>query len=706
MGDVPAPKVLAFLPHNYNTLDSSHPIHPLPLLLKNITVFFNNTTYMPYKIMQRQLTSFDIYTITSELQSLVGCQIEKIYQLSRSEILIRIKNIENKEKYQLFIRNNEIICLTDKDFKKPTNPSTFAMTLRKYLQNGRITDIQQHEFDRIIKIKVGKKEGEYTLVLEFFSDGNIILVDPDGKIIIPMIRQTWKDRRVKGREVYSPPPSQINPFNLSFEEFKKIIMGSDTDLVRTLAVNINLSGVIAEEICIRADVDKKIKIKDIDEADLKEIFDSLNKFLKIFKNKEISPVLVKKEGENIDILPFKFKSYTNVDFENISSMINGLAEFIEYKKAEVKVEKPIDKNVGRLERQMNQQQNAIEKLKEEIESKKVEGDIIYLNYQKIEKLLDDIKKVLDQKDKKQGIEEINKKDFVKIFEPTKKLLVLNLKDTANKIFEVKISFKMSVAENAKKAYKDLKKLKSKLKGAEKSIDKTKSLLKDALKKSKEQEKRLEIDKNKEKEKIFWFERFRWFISSEGNIVVAGRDAKTNDIVVKKYLGENDRYAHADIHGAPSVVIKSADISGNEIPISDKTLEEACIFAASYSRAWKQFAEAQAYWVLPEQVSKTAESGEFVPHGAFIIRGKRNYYRSNLETAVGLINIDDVTKVMGGPVSTVKKHSDKYIVLVPGNIKKVDAAKKIGKVFDINSSIVDRVLPPGGVSIKESEGVKL
>lgn len=655
--------------------------------------------------MQRKLSTFDICTITLELQNLVGCQIEKIYQISRSEIIVRVKNIETKDKHQLFIRNSELICLTEKDFEKPTNPSTFAMTLRKYLQNGRITEISQHEFDRIIKIKVSKKEGGYTLVLEFFSDGNIILVDPDEKIIIPMIRQTWKDRKVKGRELYSPPPSQINPFNLSFEEFKKLMIGSDTDLVRTLAVNINLSGVIAEEICIRANIDKNIKIQDTDDKTLRKVFDSLNEFLALFKSKKFNPVLVKKEDKIVDILPFKFESYQDVDFENISSMVKGLEQFIEDKKVEVKKEKPVDKNIGKLERQLKQQQSIIEKLREEIDSKKSEGDLIYLNYQKIEKLLEEIKKTLGKKEKKEDIEKINKIDFVKTFDLNKNLLILNLKDTSDNNFETKISFRMSVAENAEKAYKDLKRLKSKLRGAEKSVIKTESLLKDALKKGKE-EKHLEEGKTKKKEKTFWFERFRWFISSDGNLIIAGRDAKTNDLVVKKYLSENDRYAHADIHGAPSVVIKSKDANGNEASISDKTLEEACVFAASYSRAWKQFAEAQAYWVLPEQVSKTAESGEFIPHGAFIIRGKRNYNRCNLELGIGLIEIDGTKKIMGGPISAIKKHSKKYVVLVPGSIKKIDAAKKIGKAFDINVSNVDRVLPPGGVTIKESEGIKL
>ena len=149
---------------------------------------------------------------------------------------------------------------------------------------------------------------------------------------------------------------------------------------------------------------------------------------------------------------------------------------------------------------------------------------------------------------------------------------------------------------------------------------------------------------------------------------------------------------------------AAIIKNTSFPI--KTLEEACIFAASYSKAWKQFAEAQAYWVLPEQVSKTAQSGEFVPKGAFIIRGKRNYYRIKLELAVGLIKIEDSFKVMCGPISTVKKHAEKYVIINPGGIKKNIIAHKIARAFNTDVDSVDRVLPPGGCTITETIGVKL
>ena len=169
------------------------------------------------------------------------------------------------------------------------------------------------------------------------------------------------------------------------------------------------------------------------------------------------------------------------------------------------------------------------------------------------------------------------------------------------------------------------------------------------------------------------------------------------------MKQGDRYAHADIHGAPSCVIKSRGINDEQLPISEKTLEEACCFAASYSKAWNQFGEAQAYWVLPEQVSKTPNTGEFVPKGAFVIRGKRNYYRCTLEVAVGYVMLGDVGKVMGGPVSSIEARTARYVVLIPGLTKKSDIAQKLAKIFQVSTEEMEKVLPPGTMTVKKAVG---
>jgi len=652
--------------------------------------------------MKKNLSSFDIYVITNELKKLSGCYIDKIFQPTRNELVIRVNNSKTKQKENLFIRNGKFICLTQKQIEAPTKPTNFAMVLRKHILDGKIVGVKQHEFDRIIKLEVSKKEGDYCLIIEVFSDGNIILLDPNGKIVAPLIFQRWSHRIIRTHELYIPPPEQINPFNISFEDFAEILSKSKADLVRTLAVNVNLSGHCAEEICRRADIDKNKKIKDLDEKDIKKIFSVLEKFLDLFRNKDFKPVLVKKDNEIVDVLPFEFKNYFDYSFEKVDSFARALEVFIDAENEEKQEVSEKDKKLEKLKRQLAQQQGSIVELEKRIEREKLEGDLIYLNFQQCDNLLNEIAEILGHKEKDEGIERINKKEFVKEFDPLSDKLVVLLNDKDGNGFEVNLDFRVNVADNASKKYDESKKLKDKLVGALESIEKTKKMIESVEKQPLPEEKK----KQKDSVKKFWFEEFRWFISSDGNIVVGGRDASSNDKIVKKYLREGDRYAHADVHGAPSCVIKSRNVNDEIVPISDKTLEEACLFASVYSRAWKQFAEAQAYWVNPEQVSKTPESGEFLPRGAFVIRGKRNYCRCKLEMAVGVVTINDTMKVMGGPVNAVKKMSDRHIVLSPGDMKKSVIVNKLSKVFDVPTDIIDRVLPPGDLNIVKTVGFEL
>ncbi len=124
-------------------------------------------------------------------------------------------------------------------------------------------------------------------------------------------------------------------------------------------------------------------------------------------------------------------------------------------------------------------------------------------------------------------------------------------------------------------------------------------------------------------KPFWFEKFSWFVSSEGFLVLAGRDAQQNEFLVKRYLRQGDAYIHAHVHGAASIVVKNHLYPALNIP-PPKTLHEAGNFSICASRAWSAKIVTSAWWVRAEQVSKTAPSGEYLSTGSFVIRGSKNF----------------------------------------------------------------------------------
>ena len=124
-------------------------------------------------------------------------------------------------------------------------------------------------------------------------------------------------------------------------------------------------------------------------------------------------------------------------------------------------------------------------------------------------------------------------------------------------------------------------------------------------------------------KQMWFEKFDWFVSSEGYLVLGGVDAQSNEILYRRYLRRGDVYVHADLHGAPSVIVKN-NPKTPDAPIPPSTLAQAGNLAVCASSAWDSKAGMGAYWVNADQVSKTAPTGEFLPTGSFMVRGKKNF----------------------------------------------------------------------------------
>ncbi|KAG9510862.1 Nuclear export mediator factor NEMF, partial [Fragariocoptes setiger] len=156
----------------------------------------------------------------------------------------------------------------------------------------------------------------------------------------------------------------------------------------------------------------------------------------------------------------------------------------------------------------------------------------------------------------------------------------------------------------------------------KTIDQSKMAFKNVERQVRQKLKEVVIKNNIIKSRRrYWFEQFYWFLSSDGYLVVAGRDAEQNETLVKRYMKPNDIYVHADLHGASSVVIKNMSITG---AIPPKTLVEAGTMAVCYSSAWEAKIATTSWWVYPNQVSKTAPAGEYLTMGAFVIRGKKNF----------------------------------------------------------------------------------
>src|SRR3990167_8227718 len=204
---------------------------------------------------------------------------------------------------------------------------------------------------------------------------------------------------------------------------------------------------------------------------------------------------------------------------------------------------------------------------------------------------------------------------------------------------IDIELTKSVDQNAGRYFDLAKKAKKKLEGARKALAESKQKLEKVQKEEDKFWQEEEQKQAKKERKREWYEKFHWFISSEGFLCIGGKDATSNELVIKKHTEKEDLVLHTDMAGSPFFVIKNGKEAGEE------TIKETAQAVAAYSRAWKLgHTSADVFYAKPEQVTKEANTGEFVPKGSFMVYGKTQYLYPKLEYAIGLVG----EEIIGGP----------------------------------------------------------
>ncbi len=638
--------------------------------------------------MKNSLSSFDVTAIVADLQAAVGGFLDKVYQPEPGHLVLSARTPGEGRTFIHFVAGKWIYSSKEAG-DMPPDPSAFARLLRKRLSNSRIVGVSQQGFDRIVVLSFEKGE-KHDLVLELFGKGNAVLVK-DGVIVQPLITHTWKHRDVRARKPFSFPPPIPDPLTLSSEDLGALFRDSDSDVVRTIATKLNLGGKYSEEMCKRSGLDKNRLSGEVTPDELARLVGVIRDFTGEVRASRRGYVV--SDAESVaDVVPLRLSIYKDFIFEELPSFSEAVESYvarIPAPSSKRTTEPADDADLKRLQRKLVQQEHAALSLqRDSLEAQKI-GDSLFANYADVSRV------ILTAKDTLSQSKDISETQGFVSFDKRKSLLVVSM---SSGTYELDING--TVESNARRYYESGKKMKAKLEGVLPALEETKAAI--ASWKKGLASKETERAARRKPTKRFWFERYRWFVSSEEAVVIGGKDARTNDVLVKKHLEAGDRYAHADIHGAPSVIVKMKD------GVGERTLNEACEFAVATSKAWNaKIGSAVGYWVLPEQVSKTPQSGEYLARGAFVIRGKRNYSeKMEIRLGVGEIEFEGERKVMCGPESAVKARSKRYVVIKPGQVAKNLAAKRLAEEFDVPIEEIQRILPPGDIDIAEQSGVDL
>jgi predicted ribosome quality control (RQC) complex YloA/Tae2 family protein len=586
--------------------------------------------------------------------------------------------------------------LTAYVLEKPLVPPAFCMALRKHLRGAWLTSVEQYEFERIVIFHFKTKIGMLQLILELFGEGNIILTGEKGEILQALIFKRMRDRNILRNEVFKfPPTSGKNPFKVTKEELENALKElGDVEVVRATARFLGVGGVYAEEILLRANVEKTKHCNVLTDSEVDAIFDGLQSLLSTLSSFTVEPhIVLAEDGSFIDAVPFRLKRYEAFKVQAYSSFNEALDEFYVRITAAEKAAASsgvdgLQREAERLKRVIAEQEQALREAESNVERDRYIGDVIYAHSSELQALLDKFSTAkMAGNDWNAVIAEVlaakrsgkMPEAFVESFDAPN--LAVNV-CIDNLLFSVNL--RRTLFENAAEFYKRGKKAKQKSAGALAALEESRRKLAEMERNIREAEtlqqtKPAEVMKELVKRKVEskeWYEKLRWFTSSDGFLIVAGKDAVSNEVLVKKYAEQNDAVFHADITGAPFVVVKT---EGKEP--SEQALREAGEFAAAFSRAWREgFGSADVYWVKPSQLSKSGPSGEYVPHGAFAVNGKRNWTRNvPLRLAIGVVENGEV-EFVGGPVEAVKAKAKTYVILEPGDAAGKELLKQVLRVL--------------------------
>ena len=614
-----------------------------------------------------------------------GCYVSNIYGINRNSLLFKMRH---PDKPDIMLMISSIgMWVTSKKID-PIEPNKLLRRLRSDLLRSKIEKIEQIGTERIVYLTFSNFENRFVLIVEFFGEGNMLLCNYNKKILALMHSIDVRHRQLRIGLEYQPPPQDgIDILALEKEKFKGILSTS-TSIGKIIGRGLGLPKKYVEEIIRLSAISRVKPSNELSDEEFEVLFDVINTVISNVVNGKHDATIITDKEES-DVFPIRF-SDDNTKAREVSNFNEGLdIIFTEQilQKGKSLYSKEAEKRITELQNRLDEQKNAIDVVQEK--SKRI-ADVANLLFS-IQS--EGQSKIYDP----EIIESLKNQNTELIKE--KGVPILKINDA-----KVKIELDSPLPSIASILFDESKKQKGAINSIQKLIKKTEDQLQKTIEKG-------EIAKGSvgfsEIRKKSWYERYRWFFTSDGILAVGGRDSSSNSALVRKHIENGDKIFHAEINGSPFFILK--DRNEMLMPLS---LEEVAHATVCFSRAWQTFAHGlNSFWVNPDQIKKAAPSGQSMGKGSFMIYGTRNFIKvSSLKLAVGVMKEGENYLLVCGPPEPIKKKCICYAIIEPGGSSISDVAKKIRAEFNKTNDkfqklfVIDdyvRMLPTGASKVIDS-----
>ncbi len=647
-----------------------------------------------------ELSGIELHYLVNKISSKITSSyyVSNISSITKNSILLKLHHPTESD-INLIV-STKGIWITSKKYKQMEENQLLSILSRE-IERAKINSVSQPGSERIFFLHfINKDNKERKLVIEIFGKGNIILCDESMKILWILNPVEVRHRILKtGLEYVLPPNRGEDVFQITLEGMKKSrqTQPENTDLVRWLAKCTSLPRKYVEEILLHSGISAKYA-NNLSDNDVQIIYDKTKEITsKVIDETNHEPsIMVDKLGLAIDASPIVMSGESNT--KKVESYMDGIDQVLSNEII----------SIGRSLKTEETDRKILE-LEHDLEEQNKAKTQVITRSQNLRRVAHELMNLSSM-----GIEDMNDSTVRNLLENNDSEIVKENGITYLNIENERIKFESSIPKFSSLLFSRAKELE---RGAI-NIDKASEELRLRVEKLQNQtqkiHEKIQFSKLESKQ---WYERYRWFVTSDGYLVIGGRDASSNSAIIRKYMTDNDIIFHAEIHGSPFFLVKNVN---NQEKQDSGYVEEAAQATVSFSRAWKDgLSSGDAYWVFPNQVKKGAPTGQFLPKGSFVIEGKRNFCRGiELKLSIGLVQIEKKYSIVCGPLNAVRKRSLVFTSLLPGGTDSMNLAKKVKSEFvraisEFDQSLAEyckkisldefiRMLPTGQSKIERAE----
>ncbi|MEM2160817.1 MAG: NFACT RNA binding domain-containing protein, partial [Candidatus Nitrosotenuis sp.] len=459
--------------------------------------------------------------------------VNNIYSINQNSVLFKLHHPERPD---LFLVISSVGMWFTGIKIEQIEENKLVKRLRDDLLRLKLVKIEQIGVERVAYLTFSGFDKEFVLICEFFGDGNILLCNKDLKVLALLHSIQVRHRELHVGTTYTPPPQKgLNIFDISPENFAEL-KSISTPIAKWFGRTFGLPTKYAEEILRAAKISFDTPGQAITEENINDIVSAAKTLVGDIVSGNHSPVMVKTE-DGFDVYPITVT--LDAEQESIPSFMEGLdrvfSKMILEKGKETK-SGSFDKKIADLQARIDEQNKAISLVKE-----------------KAEKISSVAKSLFTFSS--HGITSITDPAAVEILKAQNAELVKDRGVLFLKIDNEKIQIKAesSFPAIASTLYNEAKRQSSAIESIESLKRKNQKELEKLKSQSQETKKAVFFTEFKKKE---WFERYRWFYTSDGLLAIGGRDSSSNSAIIRKQLAKDDKVFHAEIFGSPFFVLKN------------------------------------------------------------------------------------------------------------------------------------------------------